>query len=56
MSVSLSDLVDNLPGIFNSIECTKCMEREKNNLECCFVRLKNAWKEKKLFQNAVLLG
>ena len=56
MSVSLSDLVDNLPGIFNSIECTKCMEREKNNLECCFVRLKNAWKEKKLFQNVVLLG
>ena len=41
MSVSLSDLVDNLPGIFNSNECTKCMEREKIISECRFVRLKN---------------
>ena len=26
---------------FNSIECKKCMEREKINLECCFVGLKS---------------
>ena len=37
INFSLSDLVDNLSGrIFNSIVCTKCMERE-----CCFVGLKN---------------
>ena len=30
MNFSLSDLVDNLSGrIFNSIVCTKCMERKK---------------------------
>ena len=39
MSASLSDLVDNLSGIFNSIECKSCMERI--NSECCFVGLKN---------------
>ena len=39
---SLSDLVDNLSGrIFNSIVCTKCMERKNINSECCFVGLKN---------------
>ena len=42
MNVSLSDLVDNLSGrIFNSIVCTKCMERKRINLECYFVGLKN---------------
>ena len=42
MNFSLSDLVDNLPGrIFNRRVCTKCMEREKSNLECCFVGLKS---------------
>ena len=41
MNVSLSDLVDDLSGrISNSIVCTKCMEREKINSECCFVGLK----------------
>ena len=40
MSASLSDLVDNMTGIFNSIECQSCMER-KINLECKFVGLKN---------------
>ena len=42
MNVSLEDLVDNLFGkIFNSIVCTKCMERKKIDSECCFVGLKN---------------
>ena len=41
MSASLSDLVDNMSGIFNSIECISCMGREKVNSECCFVGLKN---------------
>ena len=42
MNFSLSDLVDNLSGrIFNSIVCTKCMERKKINSECRFVGLKN---------------
>ena len=42
MNVSLLDFVDNLSGrIFNSIVCTKGIEREKINLECCFVGLKN---------------
>ena len=42
MNVSLSDLVDNLSGrIFNSIVCTKYMERKRINLECYFVGLKN---------------
>ena len=41
MNVSLSDLADDLSGrISNSIVCTKCMEREKINSECCFVGLK----------------
>ena len=37
----MSDLVDNMSGIFNSIECKTCMEKIKINLECCFVGLKN---------------
>ena len=42
MSTSLSDLVDNLSGgIFNSIVCTNCMERNKINAECEFDELKN---------------
>ena len=42
MSASLSELVDNLSGkIFNSIVCTKCMQREKINLECKFDGLKD---------------
>ena len=41
MSTSLSELVDNMSGIFNSIECKSCREKMKINLECCFVRLKN---------------
>ena len=41
MSASLSDLVDNMSGIFNSIECKSCMEKIKINSECCFFGLKN---------------
>ena len=41
MLTSLSELVDNLPGIFNSIKCKSCIEKIKINSECCFVRLKN---------------
>ena len=41
MSASLSDLVKNLSGIFNSMECKSCMGKIKINSECCFVRLKN---------------
>ena len=41
MLASLSDLVDNMSGIFNSIECKSCMEKIKINSECCFVGLKN---------------
>ena len=41
MSTSLSELVDNMSGIFNSIECKSCMAKIKINLECCFVGLKN---------------
>ena len=41
MSTSLSELVDNLFGILNSIECKSCIEKIKINSECCFVGLKN---------------
>ena len=41
MSTSLSELVDNMSGIFNSIECKSCIEKIKVNSECSFVRLKN---------------
>ena len=41
MSVSLSYLVDNLSGIFNSLECKSCMEKIKINSECCFVGSKS---------------
>ena len=32
MSTSLSNLVDNLSGIYDK-ECKKCMQRKKNQLE-----------------------
>ena len=41
MSASLSDLVDNLSGLFYSIKSKSCMEKMKINSECCFVGLKN---------------
>ena len=40
MSTSLSEIVDNISGIFNSIECKSCIEKIKINSECCFVGLK----------------
>ena len=41
MSASLSDLVDNLSGLFYSIKSKSCMKKMKINSECCFVGLKN---------------
>ena len=42
MPTSLSELVDNFSAkIFNSIVCTKCMEREKINSGCKFDGLKD---------------
>ena len=41
MPTSLSALVDNMSGIFNSIECKSCIKKIKINSECCFVGLKN---------------
>ena len=41
MSTSLSELVDNTSGFFNSIECKSCIEKIEINSECCFVGLKN---------------
>ena len=41
MSTSLSELVDNMSGIFNSIECKSCIEKIKINSECCFFGLRN---------------
>ena len=40
-SASLPELVDNMSGIFDSIECKSCIEKIKINSECCFVGLKN---------------
>ena len=40
MSTSLSEIVDKMSGIFNSIECKSCIEKMKINSECCFVGLK----------------
>ena len=40
MPTSLSEFVDNMSGIFNSIECKSCIEKIKINSECCFVGLK----------------
>ena len=39
MSTSLSNLVDDLSGIYDK-ECKKCMER-KNRLNCEFIKFKN---------------
>ena len=41
MPTSLSEIVDNMSGIFNSIECKSCIEKIIINWECCFVGLKN---------------
>ena len=41
MSASLSDLVDNLSGLFYGIECKSRLEKIKINSECYFVGLKN---------------
>ena len=38
MPTSLSELVDNTSGMFNSIECKSCIEKIKSNSECCFVK------------------
>ena len=40
MSTALSNLVDNLPGVYDK-ECKKCMERKKIRLNCEFIRFKN---------------
>ena len=36
MSTSLSNLIDNLSGVYNK-ECKKCMERKKVRLNCEFI-------------------
>ena len=41
MSASLSELVDNMSGIFDSIECKSHIAKIKINSEFCFVGLKN---------------
>ena len=41
MLTSFSEPVDNMSGIFNSIECKSCIEKIKIKSECCFVGLKN---------------
>ena len=41
MPTSLSELVDDTSGIYNSIECKSCIEKIKINSEYCFVGLKN---------------
>ena len=40
MPTSLSELVDKVSEIFNSIDCKSCIEKIKINSECCFVSLK----------------
>ena len=40
MSNSLSNLVDNLSGVYDK-ECKKSMERKKNRLNCEFIEFKN---------------
>ena len=40
MSISLSNLVDNLSGVYDK-ECKKCMERKKIRLNCQFIGFKN---------------
>ena len=41
MLTSLSELVDSMPEIFNSIECSSCIEKIKISSQCCFLGLKN---------------
>ena len=41
MLTSLSELVDNMSGIFNSKVCKSCIEKIKISSEYCFVGLKN---------------
>ena len=41
MPSKLSNFVDNMSRIFNSIECKSCMEKIKVNSEYCFVGFKN---------------
>ena len=40
MSTSLSNLVDNVSGVYDK-ECKKCMKRKKIRLNCKFIRFKN---------------
>ena len=40
MSTSLSNLVDNLSGVYDK-ECKKCMERKKIRLSCECIGFKN---------------
>ena len=40
MQISLSNLVDNLSGVYDK-ECKKYMGRKKTKLNCKFVGLKN---------------
>ena len=40
MSTSLSNLVDNLSGVYDK-KCKKCMERKKIRLDCKFIGFKN---------------
>ena len=41
MQTSLSELVDNTSEVLKSKVCESCIERNKINSECCFVRLIN---------------
>ena len=40
MSTSLSNLVDNLSGVYDK-ECKNCMDRKKIRLNCKFIGFKN---------------
>ena len=40
MQTSLSNLVDNLSGVYDK-ECKKCMDRKKIRLNCKFIGFKN---------------
>ena len=40
LSTSLSELADNMSGIFNSIECKSCIEKIKNNSEAVLLASK----------------
>ena len=41
MPTSLSEVVYNTSGIFNSMQCKSCIEKIKINSECCFAGSKN---------------